>query len=464
MSDLGASFQHSSLFARLCVCAFVSTIAFCTTPVSAQNNPELIRRLERQQRQIEQELRTLVPSDQPISERLLLDYGVTARYGLYGIDDQFGNTHVLRQRDVSLTMLGELDGTHQFFGQLRFLNNDFNSGDQFGTFGSSSEGRQYPVGDQYWYSFNLRGAEAARTGIPTAYNVSTKIGRQMVHWGSGLALSTDLYAAMVDLDFGPWGITGLGGTTPSSTTVDFDGSRPGFDVNTRRSFFGISLEDRSQRDHHPYMSYLIQRDHNIQTIGGPVQTTYGYDSEYIAVGSRGSVSGQWLYRVEAVHERGRSLSSSIDTAGNNIGQTPEKIDAWAGIVTLTHLPRDDRGTRWEWELISGTGDPDRISSSDTIGGNKSGTSDKSFNSLGYANTGLALAPDPANLISLRMGWSQWADAKTNTVRIGVNGFVFGKVDEDAPVSVNTSSNSLIGGELDLFAEWRLASDLTLSTY
>jgi hypothetical protein len=437
---------------------------FAIAPAQAQSNSELIQRLERQQRQIEREHRLIVHPNQPVGERLLLDYGITARYGLYGIDDQFGSTHILRQSDVSLTMFGELDGTHQFFGQLRFFYNDFNSGDQFGTFGSSSEGLEQPIGDQYWYSFNLRGAETAKTGHASLNNLTTKVGRQMVHWGSGLALSTDLYAALVDLEFGPWGLTGVAGSTPSSSTVDFDGSRPNFDVNTRRAFFGLSLEHRGGTDHHPYMSYLIQRDHSVETIAGAVPTTYSYDSEYLSFGSHGSLSGQWLYRAEVVHEDGRGLSSSIDNNGNSIAQTPERIDAWAGIVTLTYLPRDEKRTRWEWELITGSGDPDRLNASDTIGGNASGTPDEAFNSLGYVNTGLALAPDPANLVSVRMGWSQWVDPQANTARLGINGFVFAKMDKNAAVSFNSNSHSLIGGEVDVFAEWRLASDLTLSTY
>ena len=255
----------------------------------AQDDSDIVKRLERQLREIDSTYRLAVPEDQPISERLLLDYGGSIRFGLLAVDDMFGSTRILRQTDGMLYLRGELDGAHRFYGRIRFLYNDFDDQDSFDGEGDELE---EPIGDRYWYQFDYRGARLAETGIAPDYNIMVKAGRQFIHWGSGLALSDDLYAGLLGVEFGDVAVTGLVGLTPSTGTIDFDGSRPGFDNDTDRAFFGAQLEYRGFTHHRPYIYFLAQRDRNDRDYFDFVTpvftyaTRFEYDSEYWAIGSR----------------------------------------------------------------------------------------------------------------------------------------------------------------------------------
>ena len=419
--------------------------------------------------QIDASYRLMVPSDQPISERLVLDYGGATRFGFYGIDDENSSTHILRQSDTTFYLRAELDGTHRFFGRMRLLYNDWNSGDSFDDDGDELEA---PIADRYWYQFDLRGAALADRGEYLANNLNLRIGRQFTRWGTGLTLSNVLYAALVDVELDDFGIIGLVGLTPSTGTVDFDGSRPGFDNDTDRAYYGGSFEYRGWAQIRPYVSFLVQRDENdrdaftfnIGNISFPTQ--FNYDSEYLAFGARGTLGPQITYRFELVHETGEGMSNSFDpSTGLAVAQTREDIDAWAGQFTLTWLKRDEADTRVEFEILAGSGDDDRVDSSDTFGGNMPGTDDNAFNSLGYANTGLALAPEVSNLLMFRLGAS-WSPPghmlESDSLRLGVQGFIFSKLDEDAPINVHTDNNSFIGGEIDFVVDWQVTSDINAS--
>ncbi len=110
----------------------ITTVLLCgMTSAFGQQDADVVRRLERQLREFDSMYRLTIPSDQPIAERLLLDFGGTYRFGFYTIDSPSGRTRILRQSDARLYLRAELDGTHRFFGRLRFLYNDWNTGDDF---------------------------------------------------------------------------------------------------------------------------------------------------------------------------------------------------------------------------------------------------------------------------------------------------------------------------------------------
>lgn len=449
-------------------------IALLLAPAApAQQEAEVVQRLERQLREIDEAYRLAIPPDMPIAERLLLDYGGTLRFGFYAIDAVDGETRILRQTDGRLYLRAELDGAHRFYGRLRFQYNDWNTGDSFDFRGDEWAD---PLGDRYWYEFDLRGAEQARTGRRLPWNLNVKAGKQYVQWGSGLTLSNVLYAGLLDAEWRDFGLIALAGLTPSGDTVDFDGSRPGFDSDTDRAFLGASIEYRGFSSHRPYLFILDQRDHNerdffeFDSLIDTYPTRFKYDSTYVGGGSRGSLLSNLQYHVEAVYEFGEALSNSFSpTTGLAVEQTLEDIEAWAVIAGLTYLFRDAADSRLDAEFIAASGDDDRIDSADTFGGNTPGTTDESFVSLGYVNTGLALSPEVGNLISLRLGVSTSplaggarAGDWLRGLRIGLDGFLFGKVDDHAPINIRTGNESFIGGEIDLFADWRVTSDVFLN--
>jgi hypothetical protein len=147
-----------------------------------------------------------------------------------------------------------------------------------------------------------------------------------------------------------------------------------------------------------------------------------------------------------------------------VAQEHEQIEAYAGILALTYLLRDARDTRIDLELIAGSGDGDRFDSADTFAGNRRGTKDRSFNSLGYVYTGLALVPDPANLLLVHVGPSshplRGVASLFDGLYLGLDGFLFFKIEHDAPINVRTQGDTFVGGEVDLNADWRITSDVT----
>jgi hypothetical protein len=205
-----------------------------------------------------------------------------------------------------------------------------------------------------------------------------------------------------------------------------------------------------------------QEDDNDQLLpGGAV---YGYDSWYAAVGSAGQIrTGEWLYRIELIYEGGRSVSDLLGV----FPQTIDDVRAWAGRILVSYIPwstRDDLRLRFEFEVLLGSGDDDRGHPSQTVGGNLSGTNDEAFNSFGYYNTGLALAPELSNLVSIRLAASGFP-APTGTLRrlrLQLDTFFFVKMDGNAPLSVTTTAgDSFVGVEVDITVDWKLTSDSAL---
>jgi hypothetical protein len=445
-------------------------VVVCVPGVArGQPAPDVVQRLERQLRQVDQEYRLTIPPGQPIEERLLLDYGGTFRFGFYSIDGPTGSSHFLRLYDLRLYLRAELDGAHRFFGRLRFLYEDWNSGDSFDGRGDELAN---PIGERYWYEFDLRGAVLASRGERLPYNVNLRTGKQFVEWGSGLTYSDALYAALLDVEAFDLGLIGLAGVTPGHDTIDFDGSRPKFDTNTERAYAGAALEYRAPETHRPYAFFLVQRDNNSEDFTvfqgplGPIPTSFNYDSYYVGLGSRGTLASNLRYRAELVYEFGEGLSNSFDDAtGLAIPQTEEDIDAWAGVAGLTWLLGDAGDSRIDFEVMAASGDKDRLDAANTFGGNRTGTDDHSFNTLGYVDTGLALAPNLSNLLITRLGASTYpfrATSGLGRLRTGAAGLLFFKIDSDAALNIRSKDDTFLGGEIDVFADWRIASDVSMN--
>lgn len=447
--------------------AAAALLAACAGSASAQSDPEAVRRLERQLREFDMQYRVSISPDQPISERLLVDYGGSLRFGFYTIDDAESKSHILYQYDARAYLRLELDGAHRIFIRGKGQYDDWERGDSFDGRGSRWNN---PGLDRAFYQFDLRGLERAQTGVAPDYNFNAKIGKQYVVWGSGLTLSNTMWAGLLDAEYGTLGFTALGGVTAPRDVIDFDGSRPGFDSFVRRVYAGFQFEYRGLTEHRPYAFFLSQLDSNresqkFQNVAGLFPTTFGYDSYYLGFGSKGDLSAEWTYRAEFVKQFGVTFSNSFDPAtALPVNQTRNAIDAYAGLLGLTYLFRDPGDTRLDFELVGGSGDSDRLSANDTFGGNAPGTTDRAFNALGYVNTGVALAADVSNLLSFRGGFSTTPFRQTQGVlgglRTGVDGFLFTKIDKNAPLSIATTpGEQFLGGEIDLFLDWRLTSDL-----
>jgi hypothetical protein len=280
-----------------------------------------------------------------------------------------------------------------------------------------------------------------------------------------LVLSQVLDATLLDLEYGPFTLELIGALTPRRT-VDFDSSRPHFDDNTFRGFYGAMLSTKVEQ-HRPFAYALFQQDynHDYSSTLGVISTKYDYYSYYLGIGSSGSLTDRLIYGVEAVYEGGSTLSNSFDQS-TFFPQTQEKdqISAWAADARLDYLLGDQRHSRFSFETILASGDPDRFNSSTTFGGNRAGTKDHAFNAFGLLNTGLAFSPTVSNLMAFRVGASTFPfpdSRRFGRLQVGSDFFVFNKMREDGGIDETTNSGRYFGVEPDIYMNWQMTSDVTL---
>ncbi len=430
--------------------------------------------LQRQLNVEDAEMRKAYFAGSPISERLAIDYGGTFRYAFNLIDQNNGIAQYLQQFDLRLFTDVELDGAHRFYGRLRFLYDDWDFiGPSLGI--DRQEGWQNPVGELYWYQFDLAGMIQAQSGQKPDYNFNAKIGRQFVIWAQGGALSDYMYAGLFEFTIGRLKATAIIGETAGADTIDWDLSRPGYDSNTERLYYGGKIEYSGFAGHRPFAYILAQKDLNEGQVSdlppgvGTFPTRFDYDSTYIGLGSTGALGADLVYRAELMYEYGSTLSDPLSHTGGvaPVPQEEVQISAAAGFGGVTWLARDTSDTRVDFQLVAGSGSPARLDSGNTFGGIAPRSIDTSFNSLGYVNTGLVLSPDFANLICPSLGISTTplpGGGAFRSLRLGATAFVFGRLDAEAPLSFTTvpGGSNLVGCELDFSVEWRIMSDVDLN--
>lgn len=423
-----------------------------------------LQRYQRQLEQIQRETALLANPAVPAGQRLLFDYGgyLTASY--LTVDDLNRNNHGLRQYDLVGYARMNLDEVHELFVRGRLSWQDFNPGDSFDGRGDDFAARI----DRAYYRFDLAKAMSAHHGKQVDYDVALQGGRQLAYWANGLVLVQTLDALVLNLNYKTVDLQLLGGVTPADT-IDIDSTRPQFDKNTHRGFFGAMLSKQAG-EHRPFIYFLSQQDmnHSFRRFIGPVTTRFNYNSYYVGVGSNGTVGEHLAYGLEMVYEGGTSLSNSFTTAGGAFAQavqTDETISAWAGDFRVDYLPHDDNRTRVSFETTFATGDNDRRHTTNTFGGNTSGTEDRAFNAFGRIDNGLAFSPTISNLFIVRLGASTVPlpnHAWFRNMQTGVDFFVYGKFSDKAAGDEPTLVKGYLGFEPDVFVNWQVKSDVTLA--
>ena len=430
--------------------------------VFAQSDTE---RFERSLEQIRQGTLLRANDAIPVDQRLSLEYGGYLTFSYLSLDDNNNDNHVLRQTELLGYLRLNLDNAHEVFLRYRTGWRDFNEGDSFD--GRGDEPIDGDI-DRGYYKFDLAKSQAAYHGQTLKNNLVFKAGRELVYWGNGMTIAQVIDGAMIDATWNNLTLSAIAGITPVRT-VDFDSSRPGFDYNTRRGFFGGMLSADIGK-HKPYIFGLVQRDYNkdVSYDFGPITTKFDYNSYYIGIGANGSIGDHLVYGVEAVYEGGRSLSNSFTSGGVfpiPVDQVRDDIEAWAADFKLEYFANDRRHSKFGAELILASADDDRGSTSNTFNGNTPGTKDNAFNGFGLLNTGLAFAPAVSNMLAVRVGGSTFPLPESGPMRrmqIGTDFFVFNKLQSDAPIDETTKDSSFLGVEPDVYLNWQMTSDLTLA--
>ena len=439
----------------------------CTCTAMAQT---ALGRFERQLEQIRRQRQPQLDATLPIDQRVLVDFGGFLSFNVAAIDDIEQFTHVLRQTSLTGYAHVNVDGVHDFFVRGHTTYNDFNSGHDFDGHGDDWV---EPTLDRAVYQFDLRRALARYGDRRIEQNLVIRGGRQLVHWANGLVLSQEIDGGLLTLSSSPLTLQLIAGATRRSTT-DIDSSRPGFDGDTDRGFYGALLQARVGERHEPFLYGLVQDDRNdnrarSDLVGGtPVTTGFGYDSWYVGVGSTGRLSDNLLYGVELVYQGGDSRSSgfvAVPGGAIPVVQTDEDIEAFALDVRLDYLFDDPRRSRLSGEVLVASGDDDRLHTTNALGGNRTGTDDRAFNAFGLIDTGMAFATNVSNLVMLRAGASTYPFPDSRGVKdlqVGINLFLFQKFDSDAPIDETTSSHDHLGWESDIYVNWRITSDLAVA--
>jgi len=444
--------------------AGILAVCICTGGAYAQSND--IERFERSLEQIRRDTILRANDAIPIDQRLSLEYGGYVTFSYLSLDDNNNDNHVLRQTELLGYLRLNLDNAHEVFLRYRTGWRDFNEGDSFD--GRGDEAIDGDI-DRGYYKFDLARSEAAYRGRTLKNNLVIKAGRELVYWGNGMTMAQVIDGAMIDVSWNQLTLSLIAGVTPVRT-VDFDSSRPNFDFNTRRGFYGAMLSANAGK-HQPYVFGLVQRDYNkdIEYDFGPIVTKFDYNSYYIGIGANGSFGDHLVYGVEAVYEGGRSLSNSFTSAGGSfpspVEQVHDDIEAWAVDVKLEYLSNDRRRSKFGAELILASADDDRESTSNTFNGNTPGTTDRAFNGFGLLNTGLAFAPAVSNMMAVRVGASTFPLPDVGPFRrmqLGTDFFVFNKLESDAPIDESTNDSRFLGVEPDIYLNWQMTSDLTLA--
>ena len=430
-------------------------------------NAQELQRLSRfdDLEQLNLDTRLRANPDVPPGQRLLVDYGGYVTFSYLDLDDSVGDNHILREYEAIGYLRMNFDGAHELFLRGRWGWRDFNEGDSFDGRGDE------PIDgdlDRAYYRFDLNRYRQAYGGAPSDVNLIVQAGRDLVYWGNGLVLAQTLDGGVITIGSDAATLQLIAGVTPTRT-VDIDTSRPQFDHNTRRGFYG-GLLTTTVGEHHPYVYALAQQDYNIADVRqiGVITTEYKYDSYYIGLGSSGALGDRLRYGVEFAYEFGNTLSNSFRLQGfgiEQVDQTVDDIKAFALDARLDYFLPDARQTRLSAEVILAAGDEDRGDPSNTFNGNAPGTKDHSFNGFGLLNTGLAFAPDVSNVMILRTGFTTFPfpDVKPlQRLQVGGDFFVYGKFRGDAPIDEPTGDEQFLGVEPDVYLNWQITSDVTLA--
>ncbi len=213
--------------------------------------------------------------------------------------------------------------------------------------------------------------------------------------------------------------------------------------------------------HEPYVYYLIQRDSTDEWGSDPL-AEYTYHSDYLGVGSAGSVGLPNLrYGWEFVYEGGEGYPRPP-------ARKREDIHALGLDVLLEYFFEAPGMPTISFEYLWGSGDPDRdLSANSTIGGNRAGTDDNAFNSFGFRDTGLAFAPRIANLHIFELGSGVILFRRLGPLRkleVGTKVLFYVKDKSRGAISdpLGYQDASWVGWEWDAFCNWRLTSDVSLT--
>jgi hypothetical protein len=443
----------------------LAVLLLATALSRAQNGGQATAQFNRDLQQFRMDNTVLANTAIDPGQRALVDYGGYFTASYLSLDDLNRKNHSLWQFDLVGYADVNIDDVQEIFARGRLEWQEFGIGDAF----DGGDHQFHANMERAYYRLDIGRALSAYRGVTTDWDLAVKAGRQYVYWADGLALVQTLDGALVDLSYQKTHLQVLAGITPANT-VDIDASRPHFDSNTHRGFYGAMLTQEVGTNK-PFIYFVRQQDYNhgYQSVTGnpadPILTRFQYDSNYLGVGSTGTCGDHLAYGAEAVYETGSTLSNSFDNTLAPVKQKKNSIQAFAGDLRLDYLLNDDNKTRCSAEGIFTTGDDGRRNTTNTFGGSPPGTTDQAYNGFGQIQNGIAFSPNLSNLFIVRGGVSTFPLQKCglfSQMQTGLDLYLFEKFALNAPLDEPSRKSGYVGIEPDLFVNWQIKSDITLS--
>ncbi|MBN1869304.1 MAG: alginate export family protein [Candidatus Omnitrophica bacterium] len=278
-------------------------------------------------------------------------------------------------------------------------------------------------------------------------------GRRYFNVGRGIAYSNVGDGFQINYMRPGWNVGLLAAhTLPHEDNIDI--SVPGFSKDSDRYYYALGAGYAGIPHHQLYGYCLVQRDFSHEEPND-LNQDFTYDSEYIGIGSKGNITPHLGYWVEVIKQSGTSHvfgtneESDIDALGANAGAEYQ----W----DMTSRPR------LSFEYAYGSGDSERVSVTDTEGGNLSGD-DHNFLYFGYFPAGYALAPRLSNIHIYRVGANCYPFEGIRALKnlnLGADYFWYSKDRSQGGISdpEATADSHNIGSEMNLTVSWQILSDL-----
>jgi hypothetical protein len=311
-------------------------------------------------------------------------------------------------------------------------------------------------GDNPGERYDIRGVSADYAyGIFDFNPVLMEVGRKYYSVGRGIVYSDVHDGVKLKFQNPQWELsTLLSHTLPHEDNID--GSIPGAFKESERYFYAAELTYSGIKNHELYSYFVIQKD--LSDSSPESAQEYMYDSEYIGLGASGDISSQWHYAAEVIRQTGEGRVFTSNELS--------PVSAWAFDAEIEFHPGIKHNPKFIIEYAFGSGDRERVSVTDTEGGNLSGD-DRNFLYFGYVPTGFVVSPRLSNLHMIKAAttWVPFPESMwLKRLTMGLDYYHFYKHKSAGGISDAEASahESDIGSEVDINFEWKILSDLTLS--
>lgn len=243
-------------------------------------------------------------------------------------------------------------------------------------------------------------------------------------------------------------------TRPRQDNLDY--SVPGFDKQGDRVFWGTETAYDGFAGAVLYGFAVVQRDKSSENPDLAGQA-FKYDSEYYGAGGVLTPRDTVEVWAEGVLQRGRSFTDSLRES---------RVEASAFLSGFKYRPKWRLRPVLEAQYAYGSGDGDRASVTNTLGGDLDGR-DGNFLYHGYYLGGYALQPRLSNLhvTSVGASFSPFAGRKPfENMALGTRYYWFRKDEREGGTSdlESVEASADMGTEWDLYLHWGIRHDLVAS--